>query len=346
MLKKITSHIMIHIMIHVIIEIIILSSCSGKPIELKFEFDNNMSIESGITNMKTFYDVFSSIQNKYIDNIIFKISISSVLSWVTLAIGHENFGHGYPLRLKNIDYHIDYYLPPTITFKKCQDPFVESCINIGGFNFENGLKKEFVKEQTMYGIDYMNSMMINTIRFGYYVTSRNKTESTNDLINIEKSWKKINPETNLSRKDIDQIIFETTFFDPISTISYFSSTYLLLNNKSEVYKLRIIPTFDFNLYPIGYTREIGLSTSVYGHYLRIGYEFGKDLWNKNIEGMNIEITNIKLCDILKIDLKMNSIDYIQSKINIKNFYIAWKYHINQDYTVEPKNRFSVGCKFF
>lgn len=337
---------MLHKIIIMILIIISFSFVDCRGFEVKLEYDKHMSIDACVINAKTVYDTLSLIES---DCVRFNMLIDFVSAWTVLSIGHE-YSHGYSCRLKGIDYDIDLY-PPMI-HTNIKDPYMNVCKSIGGITFENNLKKEIVKNQiNNNNMSYKDSVIISTIKSGFIGTAHNKSVPTNDLITISNSWKKLNPKTRLSRNSIESCIYETTLLDPMSLINYAILGSTIWNGEKDIFKLKmkIIPTYDFNLYPTAITREIGLSKIFNKHqYMKLTYEFGQDIWNEKIDGFSFEYNDIPICG-KSIDIKIHNVDKCVSNtlltLNFENIYFRWKHHIKQYNDLESTDRFSVGLKF-
>lgn len=321
--------------------LIILILCSNCSADLKLEYDKYFSHQSGVRNIKTI-EKLSLLSIKPIDSVRLKMIISLPIMYCTMALGHEVFGHGYPLRRYGIDHHYKY--PPKVSVSiKDVNVMHKSIIYIGGLKFNKYYDDEFLKDSVMNGFEYNKSMSMLYSKLLYIFTLK---DDGGDIRQYTSNLNEIN-KNNKINSYLKRNILSTTV-DPLLILNLFTSSESFIFGEYLTYNINYIPTFSFNMYHTSVTREFGFSFKYNDSYIRLTYESGRDVWNEKITGFSLEHTNIHIYNF-SLDVKVHHVEECTSNtlltLNFENLYFRWKHHLKQYDDLESTDRFSVGFKF-
>lgn len=326
-------------MIGLIVLIITISSpCLGYQIEL--DLNKNQSSLSGTTNMKLTNGIVHEIMDDTVDSIRFKMFVSYPSMYYTIGIGHEIYGHGFVARRYDLNPSYQ-FIKPHIDYDDPNSPYEKLDIIVGGTQFDRKLEDLYLKDSVMNDYNYRKSMILFGSKLSYFSTMYNSDGSDFDTF-IEYS-KKVNPKTKIEK--YLQHSINSLLLDPSLWINNYILTETFIRNIDLYYTMKFIPTVDFDIYSTAVTNSIGFSSKIDDHYLKLNYEFGHDIWNRNINGFKLEFTNIKVNDYFNLDINIHHIDKCESNgiltFNFENLFIKWKHNLKYD-ELEGKNRFSIG----
>lgn len=318
--------------------IVLLSvSCICEANEYRIEFDRYQSDISGTSNVKSLYDVTQSIQDDIFEDVCFKLITSFPLTYCNLIIGHEYYGHGYNARKYDIDIKQYNILPPSVDLKLPENLYESSDIIIGGIRFNRKFEDLFLADGVINNFDYRKSIMLFQSRLITFRTMYDDEGSDFDLF-IENA-KSINPDTRIGK--YLQRSINMTLIDPSFWLNCGMLTESFIMNEDIKYTFRFIPVVNFNIYPTAVTRTFGILIKNF----RIDYEFGKNVYNNNIQGFNIEYINLPIKS-WNIDMKLHIVKGCESSllttVNTENIYFRYKHQFKE---YDTGYIFSIGLRF-
>lgn len=318
--------------------------------ELRFDPYINTSTNSICT--KTVYNLLNDQIDKTDIPLTFKTLFSGALSPYLMLLGHE-YSHGEILRRLNIDHSYKLKILSLEAKTYYQDLNVslpvKNFLYINGIRFEKDLRDIAKKEQIMHGINYKNSTLLLWLFESKFSNTKHAVDNnySNDYYIFSKSLQSINPSTDLSLKNIKKTVF-VSMLDPLSLLSTWCCLSSLFNYENN-YKITTMPSVDFNLYPQAVTYELAFLKKFENKYIKASMEYGEDVFNNNVYGGALEVTNICKINNITLDFKIhcvkNCIGTIEPAINYKNTIVGVKYNVKKISEIENKVEMFIGCKF-